>query len=63
MDGEEGETGTTGQKVLIINELRPRKLQARVTEGELTLQSSSQGDTGFMGIAGMPGEPGEDVSK
>jgi len=63
MAGEEGETGTTGQKVLIINKLLPRELQARVKECELTLQFSFQGDTGFMGISGMPGEPGEDVRK
>ena len=61
MAGEEGETGTTGQKVLIMNKLHPCELQARVKECELTLQSSFQGDTGFMGISGMPGEPGEDV--
>jgi len=61
--GEEGDTGTTGQKVLIINKLHSRELNRRVTECKLTLQIPFQGDTGFMGITGMPGETGEDVRK
>ena len=61
MVGEEGDTGPTGQKVLIVNKFHPRELEARVTGCELTFQSSFQGDTGFMGIPGMPGETGEDV--
>ena len=51
MAGEEGETGTTGQKVLITNKQHQRELQARVTKCELILQSS------FLGRYWIYGDP------